>query len=88
MKYNDINFNKHESVKTYNYVKERMCSNTLRCNRCCSPVIKSDIAGFSYQCMNCDEDLFNIEVHEGEPYTKEETNELFCDTRDILLLDN
>jgi len=39
----------------------------LYCNHCDSLVIKSDIGndenGYKYQCLNCDEDLFNIETH-------------------------
>ena len=33
------------------------------CNRCNSPVIKSDLPEYSYQCLNCDEDLYGFEVH-------------------------
>ena len=37
------------------------------CNRCGSLVIKSDIGndenGYKYQCLNCDEDLFESETY-------------------------
>jgi hypothetical protein len=37
------------------------------CNRCNKPVYKSDNPEYSYQCFNCDEDLYEFETHkEGE----------------------
>lgn len=31
------------------------------CFRCGSPLFKSDIAGYTYQCFHCDEDFFAFE---------------------------
>ena len=39
-----------------------------RCNRCESPVVKSDNPEYSYQCLECDEDLYSIEIHEDSNY--------------------
>lgn len=66
-----IEFNK--SSKKLEYVNKRICK-TLRCNRCGCPVLKTDNtkAGYSYQCMKCDEDLFKFEVYRGKPYSHEE----------------
>lgn len=47
-----------------------------RCSRCGKPVLRSDIEGYSFQCLNCDEDLFGFEVVDGEKATEEELNEL------------
>jgi DNA-directed RNA polymerase subunit RPC12/RpoP len=40
------------------------------CRRCGHPVYKTDLAerGYSYQCFECDEDLFSFEVMEEEDY--------------------
>lgn len=32
------------------------------CNKCKSEVTKSDLEEYSYQCMNCDEDLYEFET--------------------------
>lgn len=87
MKYNGIKFDKNKAPKTYNYVCKRIYK-TIRCNRCGCPVLKSDVKGYSYQCLNCDEDLYKIETHKGKPYTEEEFNEICLMTQDLLLLDN
>lgn len=79
-------FDPERYPKTTAYVLERDAF-TVRCNRCGSPVLKSDVEGYSYQCMSCDEDLFLFETHVGEIHTTEELNELLLDTRDLLLLD-
>ncbi|MBQ7818580.1 MAG: DUF4314 domain-containing protein [Bacteroidales bacterium] len=47
-----------------------------RCNRCHSPVITSDTPGYKYQCLECDEDLYEIETYIGEPMTEEEFNNI------------
>lgn len=47
-----------------------------RCNKCGSPVITSDTQGYKYQCLECDEDLYEFETHIGEPMTEEEFNKI------------
>lgn len=34
-----------------------------RCNRCNSKVEKSDLKEYSYQCFDCDEDLYTFETY-------------------------
>ena len=80
-------FNIEKNPKTFEYVLERDTF-TKRCNRCGSPVLRSDLDDYVYQCMSCDEDLYTIETHEGEYHTDEEFDELCCNTRDLLLLDD
>lgn len=80
-------FNIEKSPKSFAYVLERDTF-TVRCNRCGSPVLRSDLDDYVYQCMSCDEDLYTIETHEGEYHTDEEFDELCCNTRDLLLLDD
>ena len=80
-------FDTEKYPKTMAYVLERDAF-TVRCNRCGSPVLKSDVEGYAYQCMECDEDLYSIETHEGEFHTPEELNRLLLDTRDLLSLDD
>lgn len=80
-------FNIEESPKTFAYVLERDTF-TIKCNRCGSPVLKSDLDDYAYQCMNCDEDLYSFETHDGEYHTDEELDTLCCNTRDLLLLDD
>lgn len=80
-------FNIEKSPKTFAYVLERDTL-TRRCNMCGSVVLRSELESYAYQCMNCDEDLYEIETHEGEPHTTEEFDELCCNTRDLLLLDD
>ena len=80
-------FKPEKYPKTMCYVLERDTGN-IRCNMCGSPVLKSDVEGYAYQCMFCDEDLFSIETHEGEWHTTKEFNDLLIVTRDILLLDD
>lgn len=80
-------FNPEKSPKTMAYVIERDTF-SIRCNRCGCPVLKSDTAGYVYQCMNCDEDLYSIETHEGNFHTDDELNQLLLDTEALLELDN
>ena len=80
-------FNIEKSPKSFAYVLERDTF-TVRCNRCGSPVLRSDLDDYVYQCMSCDEDLYTIETHKGEYHTDEEFDELCCNTRDLLLLDD
>jgi len=39
----------------------------LRCRRCGGPVYASELPQYNYQCLTCDEDLFEFEVEEGSP---------------------
>lgn len=75
-----------KNPKTFAYVLERDTF-THKCNRCGCPVLRSDTDGYEYQCMNCDEDLYEIETHEGNFHTDEELDWLCCATRDLLLKD-
>lgn len=76
-----------KSPKSFAYVLERDTF-TRRCNSCGSLVLKSDLPDYVYQCMNCDEDKYEIETYEGKYHTTEEFDTLCCDVRDLLLLDN
>lgn len=81
-------FDAELSPKTHAYVLENDTINR-RCNRCGSVVLKeTNISGYPFQCMSCDENVFTIETHLGKPHTDAELNELFIDTRDLLLLDD
>jgi hypothetical protein len=80
-------FDIEKSPKSLAYVIERDTF-TRRCNMCGSPVLKSELDGYAYQCMNCDVDLYGIETHEGEYHTDEEFETLCCDVRDLLCLDD
>ena len=80
-------FDVKKSPKSLDYIIKRDVG-TIRCNKCGSPVLKSDLNDYAYQCMNCDEDLYAIETHEGAYHTEEEFETLCCDVRDLLLLDD
>ncbi|MBR2401403.1 MAG: hypothetical protein IKB01_01350 [Lachnospiraceae bacterium] len=83
-----MKFNPEESKKTLEYV-ERNDTRNRRCNRCGSVVLmEPTVKGYPYQCMNCDENLYEIETHIGEKHTDEEYEKLCCNTRDLLLLDD
>lgn len=49
-----------------------------RCNRCNKPVLLSDNKEYTYQCMNCNEDLYEIETYkkENDYITSDELEEL------------
>lgn len=58
-------------------------------NRCGSVVLKEPmIKEYPYQCMSCDENMYSIETHKGIYHTVEEFDELCCNVRDLLLLDD
>ena len=81
-------FDCKESKKTLNYV---IANDTLnrRCNRCKSVVLKeTKHFTFPYQCMFCDDNLFESNTHMGEPHSDAEFEKLCCNTRDLLLLDD
>lgn len=39
---------------------------TRHCNKCGNPVTESDLKDYSYQCLECDEDLYLFETHSKE----------------------
>ena len=87
-------FDVERNPRTMAYFLERDTVNR-RCNRCGSVVLTSDTEvtkplpqEYDYQCMFCDEDLFEIETHIGEDHTDEEVDELLCQVRDLLCLDD
>lgn len=41
-----------------------------RCNRCGHKVYESQTAGYTYQCIMCDEDLYTFETHEYHLFDK------------------
>lgn len=45
---------------------------TKYCNRCHSKVTKSDLEEYAYQCLECDEDLYEIETYSRTPNDKKE----------------
>lgn len=89
-----LNFSALEKAKaqdpnTAEYVRKNFIPG-IRCNRCGSPVLRSEAVerGYSYQCMNCSEDLYTIETHSSKrEITDEETADLVEDTKRFLCLD-
>ena len=53
------------------YMKKRLVKNRV-CNRCGCYVLKSELKEYSYQCMNCDEDLYIFETQK----TKTKINDM------------
>lgn len=81
-------FNVEKAPKTFAYVLENDTINR-RCNMCGAVVLKETfVEGYPYQCMSCDENLYEIETHIGELHTDEELDELCCNTEFLLCLDN
>lgn len=72
----------------YELVEPFVPKTPIRCNRCGKPVAVSLVEGYSYQCFTEDEDLYCIEVHEGQPYTSEEKQNLQKQLIDFLNLNN
>lgn len=52
-------FDKKLYPNTYNYVKDNIVEG-VRCNRCGTTVLISEVEGYTYQCMHCDEDLAHL----------------------------
>lgn len=51
------------------FYEGRWYENTdMICRRCGSPVYESDIPEYSYQCFQCDEDLYSFEVEEQDAH--------------------
>lgn len=45
------------------------CENTDRiCKRCKAPVWRTDTPDYSFQCLSCDEDLYEFETEEQDPH--------------------
>ena len=51
-------------AETFNYTirPRRKMITGKSCPRCQGPLFLSDTPGYKYQCFNCDEDFYNIEV--------------------------
>lgn len=80
-------FDIERNPKTFAYVLENDTVNR-RCNRCGSVVLKeTNIKNYPYQCMSCDDNLYETETHIGADHTDEEFDKLCMDTL-ILELDN
>jgi len=83
-------FNIGKYPKTFTYVLENDTF-TKRCNRCGSVVLRETVKmddDYPYQCLSCNENMFEFETHEGDYHTDKELDNLCCYTRDILQLDN
>ena len=73
--------------KTAKFIKRNDTVNR-RCNRCGSVVLKETfVPAYPFQCMSCDENLYGIETHLGEPHTDAELAQL-CEDTLILELDS
>ena len=80
-------FDKELYPNTYNYVKDNIVEG-VRCNRCGTTVLKSEVEGYTYQCMHCDEDLSTFETYKSsDTYSADEFNDICNDTLAELLLD-
>lgn len=60
---------------------------TRLCPHCRKPVVPSDLEGYSWQCLDCDEDFFDIECWKALPIC------VYCDSTDLyteeeILLEN
>ena len=82
MKKFDIN----KYPKTFSYVLENDTCN-IRCNQCGCVVLKeTNIKDYPYQCMACDENMFEVETHKGGHHTDREFQDLLLNSL-ILELD-
>ena len=74
--------------KTVKYIEDNITS--LRCNMCGRPILKeTNVEGYPYQCMNCDENLYLFETTKTEgQFSDEEIKDLIEDTAAKLLLDD
>lgn len=80
-------FDKELYPNTYNYVKDNIVEG-VRCNRCGTTVLKSEVEGYTYQCMHCDGDLSTFETYKSsDTYSADEFNDICNDTLAELLLD-
>lgn len=71
---------------TFKYVSQNN-TRCRRCNKCGKVVLKeTNVSNYPYQCMSCDENLYEIETHIGACCTDLEFDEL-CENALILELD-
>lgn len=55
----------NRSRERVNRMREvRDVSKKVYCNRCNAKVEKSDLEEYTYQCLECDEDLYEFETYE------------------------
>jgi len=47
----------------FNQMKLLLGFEIVRCNRCNSTVEPSELKDYTYQCLECDEDLFTFETY-------------------------
>lgn len=77
--------------KSYKYVNSHLVVPHRYCNRCGCHVLESDLKDYQYQCMYCDEDLYEFETHTKENDFDEISDFDFVDMIEqvsaILLLD-
>jgi DNA-directed RNA polymerase subunit RPC12/RpoP len=59
---------KNKTAKYFNGVWHEYTG--LQCRRCRNPVWKSDNPEYSYQCLECDEDLYSFDVEKQERKNK------------------
>ncbi len=78
--------------KTHIYVCENV-DGYRKCNMCGSPVLRMPPKHAMhkppkpFQCMNCDVEIDEVETTVGDWMSDEDFENLLCDTRDALLLD-
>lgn len=60
---------------------------TRRCNQCGRVVLYSHASGYVYQCVHCNQNLCELETHEGEYHSTEEYNELCLNTHRLRSLE-
>ena len=70
-----------EDMEDYLVFKE---SEDRTCFRCGSPLFKSDIAGYTYQCFHCDEDFYAFEQEDRLDALKDEIAGMAQVPRNIL----
>lgn len=82
-------------LEKYPKSKEYVDSHLVKgryCSRCRSPILKSDLKGYPYQCMTCDEDLFEFEtfvdLDEQPEIDESDYVQLVEETAATLLLDD
>ncbi len=75
--------------RTVNYIARTLVEN-IRCGACGSPILReTNVKGYPYQCMNCDENKMSFETKASEtPITDAELEQLVESTAELLLLDD
>lgn len=74
--------------KTVKYIEDNLTN--LRCRRCGRPILKeTNVEGYPYQCLNCDENMFSFETYEAaDNFSEQELEELLGNAISVLGLDN